>query len=141
VRLEAFLRAHAFMRVEQPPELWEADTDDESFLRMLGLMIVIGLNRGNELADLVLSVANVTVEPDEDEEEEAWLPEGDYVAVTIRGAGDWAEDDVWRGGQGPTTGLLSDVGPAADGAGAVFAYTRNLGGEGSVTALLPRLEA
>jgi hypothetical protein len=106
---------------------------------MLGLMIVIGLNRGNELADLVLSAANVTVEPDEDEE--AWLPEGDYVAVTIRGAGDWAADDVWRAGQGPTAGLLCDVGPAADTAGAVFAYTRNLGGEGSVTALLPRLQA
>jgi hypothetical protein len=142
VELDGYLRGHAFMRVERPPELWEPDTDDEHFLRMLGLMIVIGLNRGNELADLVLSVANVTVEPDEDEEdEEAWLPEGDYVAVTIRGAGDWAADDVWRAGQGPTTGLLCDVGPAADAAGAVFAYTRNLGGEGSVTALLPRLEA
>jgi hypothetical protein len=31
------------------------------------------------------------------------------------------------------------VGPAADVAGAVYVYTRNIGDEGSVTALLPRL--
>jgi hypothetical protein len=134
--LDAYLRAHGFMQVERPPGLWEADTDDESFLRMLGLMIAIGLTRGNELADLLLSAANVTVGPDEDEEA-AGPPPGDYVAVTVRGAGTW-KDDVWRAGQGPTTGLLCDVGPAADEAGAALAYTRDLGSEGSVTAFLPR---
>jgi len=137
VRLEGYLRAHAFMHVEQPPLLWEVDTEDEPFLHMLGEMIVIGLGRGNELGDLVLSVANVTVEPDD---EDPSLDEGDYVAVTVRGAGDWEADDLWRAGQGPTRGLLVNVGPAADTAGAVFAYTRNLGGEGSVTVLLPRLD-
>lgn len=80
----------------------------------------------------------MTVEPDEDPEEHAWADPGDYVAITIRGSGTW-EDDVWRAGQGPTKGLLVHVGPAADEAGAVVAYTRNLGGEGSVTALVPRL--
>lgn len=133
--LEALLRAHAFMKVERPPLLWSPDTDDEPFLRMLGEMIALGLGRGIELEDLTLNVSNVTVEPDDEGE---WIPEGDYVAITIRGAGVW-EDDVWRAGQGPTTGLLSNVGPAADTAGAVFAYVRNLGTEGSVTALLPRL--
>ena len=137
MRLEGYLRAHAFMRVEQPPLLWEVDTEDEPFLHMLGEMIVIGLGRGNELGDLVLNVSNVTVEPDD---EDPWLDEGDYVAVTVRGAGDWEADDLWRAGQGPTRGLLVNVGPAADTAGAVYAYTRNLGGEGSVTALLPRLD-
>jgi hypothetical protein len=34
---------------------------------------------------------------------------------------------------------LCNVGPAVDGAGAVYAYTRDLVPEGSVTALLPRL--
>lgn len=133
--LEALLRAHAFMKVERPPLLWSPDADDEPFLRMLGEMIALGLGRGIELEDLTLNVSNVTVEPDDEGE---WIPEGDYVAITIRGAGVW-EDDVWRAGQGPTTGLLSNVGPAADTAGAVFAYVRNLGTEGSVTALLPRL--
>lgn len=140
MELDRYLLAHGFMRVECPPLLWEADTEDDAFLHMLGEMIVIGLGRGSELGDLVLSASNVTVEPD-DEEEPEWLPPGDYVAVTVRGAGDWRTDDIWRAGEGPTRGLLVDVGPAADTAGAVYAYTRNLGEEGSVTALLPRLHA
>ena len=48
-------------------------------------------------------------------------------------------DDTWRAGQVPATGLLRDVGPAAEAAGAVYAYARDLAPEGSVTALLPRL--
>ena len=138
MELGALLRAHGFMRTEAPPELWEADTRDEPFLKMLGEMIVIGLGRGNDLAELVLNVSNVTVETDEDPEETAWAEPGDYVAVTVRGAGSW-EEDVWRAGQGPTRGLLVHAGPAADEAGAVVAYTRDLGGEGAVTALVPRL--
>lgn len=133
--LEALLRAHAFMKVERPPRVWAADTRDEPFLRMLGEMIALGLGRGAELADLTLNVSNVTVEPDD---QEGSIPEGDYVAVTVRGAGGW-DEDVWRSGQGPTTGLLCSIGPAADAAGAVYAYTRSLGTQGSVTALLPRL--
>ncbi len=135
MNLQPLLRAHGFMKVEHPPQTWEANTRDEDFLRVLGEMIVIGLGRGNELADLTLSVANVTAEADE---EGAWIPPGDYVAVTVRGGGTW-EDDAWRSGQGPTTGLLASVGPAADTAGAVYAYVRNLGSEGSVTTLFPRL--
>jgi hypothetical protein len=135
--LEAHLRSHAFMKVERPPLMWSPDTEDEPFLLVLGEMIALGLGRGTELADLTLNVSNVTVDPDEDEEGES-IPEGDYVAVTVRGAGVW-EDDLWRAGQGATTGLLGNVVAAAHAAGAVYAYTRNLGSEGSVTALLPRL--
>ena len=133
--LEAHLRSHALMKVERPPLLWSPDTEDEPFLLMLGEMIALGLGRGTELADLTLNVSNVTVDPDDDGES---IPEGDYVAVTVRGAGVW-EDDIWRTGQGSTAGLLGGVRPAAEAAGAVYAYTRNLGSEGSVTALLPRL--
>ena len=135
MNLEPLLRAHGFMNVERPPQMWEVDAADEDFLRVLGEMIAIGLGRGNELADLTLSVANVTAEADEEDE---WIPAGDYVAISVRGDGTW-DDDAWREGQGPTTGLLSNVGPAADRAGAVYAYTRNLGSEGSVTTLFPRL--
>lgn len=135
MELDSYLRAHAFMHVERPPVLWEADTEDEPFLHLLGEMIGIGLGRGNELAELVLNASNVTVRPDDENDR---LPEGDYVALTVRGAGNW-DDDVWWAGEGPTRGLLCNVGPAADTAGAVYAYTRNLAGEGSVTALLPRL--
>ena len=136
--LEAHLRSHAFMKVERPPLMWSPDTEDEPFLLMLGEMIAHGLGRGTELADLTLNISNVTVDPDAEDDEGEAIPEGDYVAITVRGAGVW-EDDLWRAGQGPTTGLLVNVGPAANAAGAVYAYTRNLGSEGSVTALLPRL--
>ena len=136
--LEAHLRSHAFMKVERPPLMWSPDTEDEPFLLMLGEMIALGLGRGTELADLTLNISNVTVDPDAEDDEGEAIPEGDYVAITIRGAGVW-EDHLWRAGQGPTTGLLVNVGPAANAAGAVYAYTRNLGSEGSVTALLPRL--
>jgi hypothetical protein len=137
--LEAVLRAHAFMRIERPPKLWQPETEDEPFLKMLGEMIVVGLGRGNELARLTLNVSNVRVEPDTVETD--GIPVGDYVALSIRGGGDWGADEIWRAGQGPTTGLLANVAPAAAAAGAVFAYTRNLGhGAGSVTALVPRVD-
>ena len=136
--LEAHLRSHAFMKVERPPLMWSPDTEDEPFLLMLGEMIALGLGRGTELADLTLNISNVTVYTDAEEDEGEAIPEGDYVAVTVRGAGVW-EDDLWRARQEATPGLLGNVGPAAEAAGAVYAYTRNLGSEGSVTALLPRL--
>jgi hypothetical protein len=135
--LEAHLRSHAFMKVERPPLMWRPDTEDEPFLLMLGEMIALGLGRGTELADLTLNVANVTVDPDEEDDEGESIPEGDYVAVTVRGAGVW-EDDLWRAGQGAPTGLLGNVGPSAGAAGAIYVYSRNLGDEGSVTAFLPR---
>ena len=136
--LEAHLRSHAFMKVERPPLMWSPDTEDEPFLLMLGEMIALGLGRGTELADLTLNISNVTVDPDAEDDEGEAIPDGDYVAVTVRGAGVW-EDDLWRAGQGATPGALGNVGPAAEAAGAVSAYTRNLGAEGSVTALLPRV--
>jgi hypothetical protein len=138
VELEALLRAHGFMRVEHPPELWEVDSEIERFLPMLGEMIALGLSTGTDLSELTLNVSNVVVEPDEDPDEPPWLEPGEYVAITVRGSGGWGEDDAWRAGQGPTRGPLANVGPRADEAGAVYVYTRELGGEGSVTALLPR---
>jgi len=46
MRLEALLRAHGFMKVEQPPQLWEAATDDTEFIPLLGEMIAASLSRG-----------------------------------------------------------------------------------------------
>ena len=136
--LDGPLGVQASLKVERPPTLWEAQTEVEPFLALLGEMIALGLGRGNELAELTLNVSNVVVEPDEDDEEVDRIPDGEYVAITVRGAGAW-DDDTWHAGQGPTRGPLSTVGPAADVAGAVYAYTRDLVAEGSVTVLLPRL--
>jgi hypothetical protein len=140
MRFDEILTAHGFMRTERPPLVWEADTDDERFIPLLGEMIVVGLNAGNELARLTLAVSNVTVESEEedDPDEPPRVEPGDYVAVTVKGPGRWS-DDVWRSGDGPTRGMLVNVGPRADDAGAVYAYTRDLDGEGAVTVFLPRL--
>jgi hypothetical protein len=139
MRFDEILTAHGFMRTERPPLMWEADTDDERFIPLLGEMIVVGLNAGNELAQLTLAVSNVTVEEDDDDEPETpWVEPGDYVAVTVKGPGRWS-DDVWRSGDGPTLGMLVNVAPWADDAGAVYAYTRDLDGEGAVTVFLRRL--
>lgn len=136
--LDGPLRAQSSLKVERPPTLWEAETEVEHFLALLGQMIALGLGRGNELGDLTLNVSNVVVEPDQDDEEVEWIPGGEYVAITVRGAGAW-NDDTWCAGQRPTTGPLRDVGTAAAAAGAVYAYSRDLAPGGSVTALLPRL--
>jgi hypothetical protein len=139
MRFDEILTAHGFMRTQRPPLMWEADTDDERFIPLLGEMIAVGLNAGNELAQLTLAVSNVTVEEDDDEPEETpWVEPGDYVAVTVKGPGRWS-DDVWRSGDGPTLGMLVNVAPRADDAGAVYAYTRDLDGEGALTVFLRRL--
>lgn len=139
MRFDEILTAHGFMRTERPPLMWEADTDDERFIPLLGEMIVVGLNAGNELAQLTLAVSNVTVEEDDDDEPKTpWVEPGDYVAVTVKGPGRWS-DDVWRSGDGPTLGMLVNVAPRADDAGAVYAHTRDLDGEGAVTVFLRRL--
>ena len=138
MELEPLLRAHGFMKVERPPELWEIETQDERFLLMLGEMIAAGLGLGNDLSELTLAVSNIVVEPDHDPDEEPWLGPGEYVAMTVKGPGAWT-DDVWHPGEGPTTGLLTNVAPRADDAGAVLAYARDLGpGGGAVTVFLPR---
>jgi len=116
--LDGPLRAQASLKVERPPMLWEAETEAEPFLALLGQMIALGLGRGNELGDLTLNVSNVVVGPDEDDEDAEWIPGGEYVAITVRGAGAWYEV-TWRAGQGPARGLLRVVGPAAEAAGAV----------------------
>jgi hypothetical protein len=136
--LDGPLRAQTALKVERPPTLWDAETEVEPFLALLGEMIALGLGRGNELGDLTLNVTNVVVEPDEDDEQVDRIPDGEYVAITVRGFGAW-DDDTWRAGQGPITGLLSNVGSAADAAGAVYAYARDLVPEGSVTVFLPRV--
>jgi hypothetical protein len=143
MQLRPLLRAHGFMPVEQPPELWDVDAEDTTLVPMLGEMIAAGLTRGNDLGALTLAANNVTVEPDPDADEPVLAPvPGDYVAITIRGAGDWTPEATWRPtSPGSSTLLNPDLDAAAHRAGAVFAYTRQIGDEGSVTVYFPRLRA
>ncbi len=137
IDLEALLNAHAFMRVERPPALWEVDVDDEPFIRMLGEMIVIGLLHHDVLAELTLNASNVTVQDDAP----AGVAAGDYVAITIQGPGGWEPDMSWT--PASTEPFWSpDLDAALRGASAAFAYRRRLSeDEGSITAFIPRAPA
>ena len=133
--LEGLLRAHSFLRVERPPELWEPGVELEPFIRLLGEMIAAGLVRnGQELGEITLNVSNVTVEP----EAAGPVPAGDFVAVTIRSGGDWSPETTWDPAAEHDGFLVSrDVEAALSRASAAWAYTRQLGEEGSVTVFFP----
>jgi hypothetical protein len=134
IDLDALLNAHAFMRVERPPLLWEVDVFDEPFIRMLGEMIVVGLLHHDVLGELTLNASNVTMEEDPPE----GVAVGDYVAITVLGRGTWERDVAWT--PASTEVLWSpDLDAAVRGASASFAYLRRLGDdEGSITVWIPR---
>jgi hypothetical protein len=137
MELHAILRAHEFMHVERPPSLWEADAEDVGVVRLLGGMIAVGLGRRSNLGDLVLNASNVTVEPGS---EPRGVPAGDYVALSVRGGGDWGPEWTWRPGERTSTEAFAHIEAEALGAGAAYAYSRSLDSEGSVTVFLRRLQ-
>ena len=145
--LAPLLRAHGYLRVERPPELWEADVDDVLLVRALGEMIAAALVRGTELGDVLLRASNVTVEaddPTEGDDDKAAVPAaGDYVALSVVGrAGDWRPEMAWTpGGERGDASLLSaDLETAVRAGGVPFAYTRSSGEGGSVTVFLRRAD-
>lgn len=134
IDLDALLTAHAFMRVERPPELWQVDVEDEPFIRMLGEMIVVGLLHHDVLADLTLNASNVTVGDDGPK----GVAPGDYVAMPVRGPGEWERDMTWT----PVSAdplWSADFDAAARAASVSFGYLRSSGQEeGSITVFIPR---
>jgi hypothetical protein len=135
MRSGGYLREGGFLQVERPPLLWEADTGWGPFVRLLDELLVLGLQRGSQPADLTLSVANVTVGRSAAGEN---LPAGDYVAVTVRGPGAWGPDARWWPGAASAGGLLAAlVGPLRAARGR-YAYARDLGREGGVTVCFGR---
>lgn len=134
--LAPLLRAHAFLRVERPPLLWEVSADDLALIRLLGEMIAATLVRGNELHEVVLNVANVTVAEDDDDPKQVPAP-GDYVAMTVRGRGECGLPTRWSP-QAHELLVSEDMDRAARGAQVPFAYTQSVGGEGSVTVFFHR---
>jgi hypothetical protein len=67
------------------------------------------------------------------------FPEGDYVALTVRGPGAWETEMRWWAGADSTRGVFARFDTALREAGTVCAYTRNVGTERSVTFFLRRL--
>ena len=129
------LRAHAYLVVQRPPELWDVETTElEPFVRVMGELLAAGLARnGGDLGSLVLAVANVHVEAAASDP----LPAGDLVAVSVSGRGTWP-DARWRPGQEGE--FVSEYLPAAfEAAGALHAYSRRVATDaGSVTVLYRR---
>ena len=134
IDLDALLTAHAFMRVERPPELWQVDVEDEPFIRMLGEMIVVGLLHHDVLAELTLNASNVTIGDDGPDGVEP----GDYVAVTVHGPGAWERDMSWTPGSADPL-WSADLDAAVRAASVSFGYLRSSNREeGSITVCIPR---
>jgi hypothetical protein len=134
--LGPLLRAHAFLEVQRPPELWQVAADDHALIRLLGEMIAATLARGNPLHEVVLNVANVTVVED-DADAGQQPPPGDYVAMTVGGAGDCGPPTRWS----PDANALlvsDDLDGAARAAAVPFAYTQSRAGEGTITVFFHR---
>ena len=139
MRLDAILRAHEFMKVERPPQLWEADTEDVDFIPLLGEMIVAALRPGTEPADLTLNASNVVVEEDEDTEGAPRAGPGEYVAVTVSGPGDWSSDRSWIPTSESAPPAFRSLGPALLRARARWVYGRALPPASSLTVFFSRL--
>lgn len=139
MRLEPILRAHAYMKVERPPDLWEADTEDSRFLALLGEIIAAALSSGAALGQLTLSASNIVVEPPEDGEAGMFPQPAEYVAITVRGPTDFGPDDTWHPSAPHRPGLLFRLRHRLEVAGARFAYIRRIPPDGSFTVFLIRL--
>lgn len=135
MRLDALLRAHAFMKVDRPPEIWEADTEDVRFVPLLGEMIAAALSRGAELSALTLNVSNVVVEPAENPEpvERLGPSPGQYLAMTVSRCADLGPDCVWHPRGPRISGLLDRLVDRLVTAGVRYAYVRQVPPIGSVT--------
>jgi hypothetical protein len=150
MEFDALLRAHGFMKVERPPEMWAADTEDTRFVPLLGEMIGAALSHGVALADLTLNVSNVVVDASGDEDDTVDPTPGEYVAVTVVGAVDLGPDGSWvpassswvpalAGTSQSRSPLLARLHDRLVTAGVVYAYVRWLPPQGSITVFLPRL--
>jgi hypothetical protein len=130
------LRAHAYLQTHRPPILWDLETSSlDAFVRALGELIAAGLVRnGNDLGSLVLAMANVQIDPSASDP----MPPGDLIAVSVSGAGQWA-DARWA--RGDRSFVTPDLPAALDAAGAAYAYSRRLGDDtGSVMVLYRRAD-
>jgi hypothetical protein len=134
MNLQSVLRAHDFMRVERPAELWHVDVEDGRLIPLLGEMVAFALSRGNVLGKLVLHAANVVIEKASSND----IPSGEFVAISIVGKGDWGPEWTWRPGAASPTSASSKLQRVIANSSAAFAYARHISDGGSITVFLPR---
>jgi hypothetical protein len=138
LRLEALLRSHAFMRVERPPELWEAQAEDTTLVPLLGEMIAARLALGGRLEELTLNASNVVVAADDFDDDGRGPTPGEYVAITVMGEGAPEDDATWSPLQAAGAGTLKRLTERLAKAGVRYAYTRSFDGKGTITVFLAR---
>jgi len=138
MKLDALLRAHGFMKVERPPVIWEADTEDTRFVPLLGEMIAAALAGGGELSALTLNASNVSVDLMDDEPEGSGPPSGEFVAITVSGATNLGPDGTWQPERPSSVTLLDRLADRLAVAGARYAYVRHTPPTGSITVFLSR---
>jgi len=135
VKLDALLRAHSYLRVERPPELWEADTDDRGLIPLLGEMIAASLRYETlELSELTLNASNVVVE----EGGPGGPPAGAFVALTVSGPAARESEAAWSPGVA-ASGWLGRMHENLLAARVRYAYIRRHAAGGSITLFLRRL--
>ena len=132
MKLDALLGKFPALKLERPPELWEAETTDEkSLMELLEAMIAA------TAAD-TLNVNNLVVDLPEDEPRGPNdIPEGEFVAITASGSDGREPDGTWPG----KSKLLAGLERKLIYAGAQYAYVRSIHGKGSITVLLDRSAA
>jgi hypothetical protein len=126
------------MRVERPPELWEAEAEDTTLVPLLGEMIAARLALGGSLEELTLNASNVVVAADDFDDEGRGPAAGEYVALTVMGEGAPEDDATWSPQQAPRAGTLRRLNERLAEAGARYAYTRSFDGKGTITVFLAR---
>lgn len=139
MRLESLLRAHAYLRVERPPELWEAEAVDTTLVPLLGEMIASRLVlNGGRLEELTLNASNVVVQADDFDDEGGAPAPGEYVALTVMGEGAPEDEATWSPERAARAGTLKRLARELATAGARYAYTRSFDGKGTITVFLAR---
>jgi hypothetical protein len=126
------------MRIERPPELWEAATEDIRLLPLLGEMIAAGLGMGASLGELTLNASNIVVEPLNGDSCPKVPAPGEYVAITVKGPADFGADGTWSPGSASVSGILARLQERLETAGARYAYVRRLATQGSFTVFFSR---
>jgi hypothetical protein len=135
MRLDGLLRAHGFLKVERPPELWEADTGLE-IVPLLGEMIAASLRHETlDLAELTLNASNMEVPEDYGPH---GPPAGQFVALTVSGPVPRQPDTTWSPAAAPN-GFFASVLEHLLAAKVRYAYIRDMRTRGSITVFLSRL--
>ena len=125
------------LRIERPPLILDAESDEAQVALLLNAMIAGVQAAGALRGEMTLNVSNVVVDaPAGDEEMEVPKP-GEYVALTVLSPADLGPDLAWHPGQ-EAHGLLAGMHNEIRNAGVSFAYVRRLHTHGSVTIFLSR---